>query len=53
VYLDQIAICSEKIATLERALRREAAQAETTARLQTMPGIGPIAVLEAYGSDTA
>jgi transposase len=42
MYLDQIAICSEKIATLERALRREAAQAETTARLQTMPGIGPI-----------
>ena len=38
MYLDQIAACSEKIVKLEKALRREAAQAETTARLQTMPG---------------
>jgi hypothetical protein len=45
MYLDQIAVCSEKIATLERALRLEAARGEVTARLQTMPGVGPITAL--------
>ena len=44
-YLDQIAGCSEKIAELEKTLRTEAAQGETTARLQTMPGIGPICAM--------
>jgi hypothetical protein len=34
--------CPEKIAGLEKTLRTEAALGETTARLQTMPGIGPI-----------
>lgn len=44
-YLDQIAGCSEKIVELEKTLRTEAAQGETTARLQTMPGIGPICAM--------
>ncbi|ESW94486.1 hypothetical protein X769_32580 [Mesorhizobium sp. LSJC268A00] len=38
LYLQQIAVYSEKIAELEETLRREAARSETTARLQTMPG---------------
>lgn len=45
MYLDQIAVCSEKIARLERALRFEAARGEVTARLQTMPGVGPITAM--------
>ena len=44
-YLDQIAGCSERIAELEKTLRTEAAQSETTARLQTMPGVGPIGAM--------
>jgi transposase len=44
-YLDQIVACSEKIAALEKALRTQAAKGETTARLQTMPGIGPIGAM--------
>ncbi len=44
-YLDQIAVHSEKIADLEKALRTEAARGETTARLQTMPGIGPVGAM--------
>lgn len=42
VYLDQINTCTTKIAELEKTLRAEATKGETTARLQTMPGIGPI-----------
>jgi transposase len=45
VYLDQIAMCSDRIAALEKSLRIEAARGETTARLQTMPGIGPISAM--------
>jgi len=45
IYLDQIASYSEKIAELERTLRTEAARSETTALLQTMPGIGPIGAM--------
>lgn len=44
-YLDQIAACSEKVVALEKTLRTEAAKGETTARLQTMPGIGPIGAM--------
>jgi len=44
-YLDQIAACSERIAALEKTLRTEAAKGETTTRLQTMPGIGPIGAM--------
>lgn len=42
VYLDQIAILDEKITDLDKTLRAQAAQGEVTARLQTMPGVGPI-----------
>lgn len=42
VYLDQIAVLDGKVAELEKTLRSRAAQDETTARLQTMPGVGPI-----------
>jgi transposase len=45
MYLEQIAVCTEKIATLERALRLEAARCAVTARLQTMPGVGPITAM--------
>jgi transposase len=45
VYLDQISRCSGKIAEMEKTLRTAAAQGEATARLQTMPGIGPIAAM--------
>ena len=42
LYLEQIELLSDRIAALEKQLRREAGQAETTRRLQTMPGVGPI-----------
>jgi transposase len=42
MYLDHIAQCAEKIAELEKTIRAKAAKGETTARLRTMPGIGPI-----------
>ena len=45
MYLDQITICSDRIAALETSLRIEAAKGEMTVRLQTMPGIGPICAL--------
>jgi transposase len=45
IYLGQIDGHSEKIAALERTLRTEAARGETTTRLQTMPGIGPIGAM--------
>ena len=45
MYLDEIAGLSTRITTLERTLRNEAARSETTARLMTMPGIGPISAL--------
>jgi len=45
MYLEQIALCSDKIAALERSIRSAAVRAETTLRLQTMPGIGPVGAL--------
>jgi transposase len=50
VYLDMIDRLSEKIAGLEGELRRQAAAGEVTARLMTMPGVGPItaAAIEAF-----
>src|SRR5512144_3209733 len=44
LYLDQIAALQGKIAELEATARQEAREA-TTARLMTMPGIGPITSL--------
>ena len=45
MYLDQIAMCSDKIGVLEKSIRTEAARGEMTARLQTMPGIGPVSAM--------
>lgn len=45
LYLDQIAQCAAKIAGLEKSIRAQAADATMTARLQTMPGIGPITAM--------
>lgn len=45
MYLDQIAVCTEKIVDLEKKLRAEAAGGEVTKRLQTVPGIGPITAM--------
>lgn len=45
LYLDQIAHCAEKIAGLEKSIRAQSAGATITARLQTMPGIGPITAM--------
>lgn len=45
LYLDQIAGLTGKIAALEKSLRADAAKGEKTARLQTMPGIGPIGAM--------
>ena len=45
IYLDQIVACRSKLVELDKTLRSEAAKGETTARLQTMPGIGPITAM--------
>jgi transposase len=45
LYLEQIELPGAKIIEIGKRLRREAAQSETAARLQTMPGIGPITAL--------
>lgn len=42
VYLEQIALLAARIAELEKRIRAEAANASTTKRLQTMPGVGPV-----------
>lgn len=45
IYLVQIALCSDKIASLEKSIRLAAARTKATARLQTMPGIGPVTAM--------
>ncbi len=45
VFLDQIEGLSIKISELEKVTVHEAACGETTRRLQTMPGVGPITAL--------
>lgn len=45
LYLEQIECLSAKVIEIGKRLRQEAAQSETTARLQTMPGIGPITAM--------
>lgn len=45
LYLEQIALLSERIATLEKTLRQNAARAASTSRLLTMPGIGPVTAM--------
>jgi transposase len=50
VYLDMIDRLSERIAALEGEVRRQAAAGDVTARLMTMPGVGPItaSAIEAF-----
>ena len=45
VYLDQIDRLSEKVAGLDKAIACEASRGDTTRRLQTMPGVGPITAI--------
>jgi len=45
VFLDQIEGLSKRISGLEKVTAHEAACGETTRRLQTMPGVGPIIAL--------
>jgi len=42
LYLEQIGALTTRISVLEKQMRAEASRAETTRRLQTMPGVGPI-----------
>lgn len=45
IYFEQIAMLDGKIGELGKTLRSVAAEGKTTARLQTMPGIGPITAM--------
>lgn len=45
LYLEQIDLISGRIADLDNVLKREAARAEDTARLMTMPGVGPLTAM--------
>ncbi len=45
LYLEQIELLSGRIADLDKMLKREAARAEDTARLMTMPGVGPLTAM--------
>ena len=45
VFLDQIEGLSKRISGLEKVTAHEAACGETTRRLQTMPGVGPITAM--------
>ncbi len=42
LYLEQIGALTSQVAVLEKQLRAESYRSETTRRLQTMPGVGPI-----------
>jgi transposase len=42
LYLEQIGALTSQVAVLEKQLRAESYRTETTRRLQTMPGVGPI-----------
>jgi transposase len=45
LYLEQIEVLSSRIASLEKALKSEAKCSESTARLMSMPGMGPITAM--------
>lgn len=45
LHLDQLQLCNEKIAGIERRLRDEARSDPETVRLQTAPGIGPVSAM--------
>lgn len=44
-YLDHRGVLSSRIASLEKALRSEAKRSQSTARLMSMPGMGPITAM--------
>lgn len=45
IYIEQIAVRTERINVLEKQLRVEAARDDTARRAQTMPGIGPVTAM--------
>ena len=45
LYLEQIEVLSARIAGLEKTLRSEAKRSEASARLMSMPGMGPITAM--------
>lgn len=45
VYLEQINDLSSRIAKMEATLKHEAARSDTSSRLMTMPGLGPITAM--------
>lgn len=45
VYCQQIDALSQRISELEKSLKMQAAHEETTRRLQTMPGVGPVTAM--------
>lgn len=45
LHLDQLRLCNERIAVIERRLRDEARDDPETVRLQTAPGIGPVSAM--------
>lgn len=51
IYVEQIGMLDDRVAGLDRKMRAEASKAETTRRLQTMPGVGPITAIavETFG----
>ncbi len=53
LYLDQIGVLSSRIASLEKALRSEAKRSQSTARLMSMPGMGPITAMAVEAEDEA
>jgi transposase len=45
LYLEQIEALSARVNGLDRQMRKTAAEADSTRRLQTMPGVGPITAM--------
>ncbi len=45
LYLEQIDMLSSRIASLEKTLKSEAKRSQSTARLMSMPGMGPITAM--------
>ena len=45
MYLEQIGVLTGRIVELDKLIRTEAARGPASARLQTMPGIGPISAM--------
>lgn len=55
MYLDQIDCLNERIAELDRTMKRAAKDADVARRAQTMPGVGPVTALaiETFAPDLA